>query len=112
MVELVKIWCHYPLAKISGRQGHVSYAFGSRIWMGVTGTWFGAGETRVEGVLNPDEQRNTRLGGTLSIPLGRFQSMKIVYSTGTSTRRGTDFDSFSGTGSSRDIEAPMLPVLA
>ena len=81
-----------PLVSV---QGHVSYAFANRIWMGVAGTWFGGGETRVEGVVNPDEQRNTRLGGTLSIPLGRFQSMKIVYSTGTSTRRGTDFDSFS-----------------
>jgi hypothetical protein len=35
------------------------------------------------------------MGATLSIPLGRFQSAKIVYSTGASTRRGNDFNSFS-----------------
>jgi hypothetical protein len=49
----------------------------------------------VNGVLNPDEQRNTRLGGTISIPVSKWQSLKVVYSTGASTRRGTDFDSFS-----------------
>jgi hypothetical protein len=76
-------------------QGHVSYSFGNRIWIGAAGTWFAGGETRVEGMVNPDEQRNTRLGTTLSIPLGRFQSIKVVYSTGATTRRGTDFDSFS-----------------
>jgi hypothetical protein len=76
-------------------QGHVNYAFRNRIWLGVAGTWFGGGETRVERVLNPDEQRNTRMGGTVSIPVTRFQSIKVVYSTGASTRRGTDFDSFT-----------------
>ena len=81
-----------PLVSV---QGHVSYAFRNRIWLGVAGTWFGGGETRVEGILNPDQQRNTRMGGTISISLGRFQSAKIVYSTGASTRRGTDFDSSS-----------------
>src|SRR5262245_55615816 len=35
-------------------QGHVGYAFRNRIWLGVAGTWFGGGETRVERVLNTD----------------------------------------------------------
>jgi hypothetical protein len=61
----------------------------------VAGTWFGGGETRVDGVVNPDEQRNTRLGATLSLPIDKFQSVKVVYSTGATTRRGTDFDNFS-----------------
>lgn len=81
-----------PLISI---QGHVSYSFPNRIWVGVAGTWFGGGETRVEGIVNPDEQRNTRLGATLSLPIDKFQSVKLVYSTGATTRRGTDFDSFS-----------------
>jgi small neutral amino acid transporter SnatA (MarC family) len=76
-------------------QSHVSYSFPNRMWIGIASTWFGGGETRVEGVVNPDEQRNTRLGATLSLPLSRFQSVKVVYSTGATTRRGTDFDSFS-----------------
>lgn len=81
-----------PVASV---QGHVSYAFRNRIWVGAAATWFGGGETRVEGEVNPDEQRNTRLGGTVSIPVGTRQSVKVVYSTGSSTRRGTDFDSLS-----------------
>jgi hypothetical protein len=76
-------------------QAHVSHSFPNRLWVGVAGTWFAGGQTRVEGVVNPDEQRNTRLGATLSVPLGRFHSVKVVYSTGAATRRGNDFDSFS-----------------
>jgi hypothetical protein len=76
-------------------QGHVIYAFRNRIWVGVAGTWFGGGETRVDGVVNPDEQRNTRFGATISLPIGTWQSIKVIYSTGASTRRGTDFDSFN-----------------
>ena len=56
-----------------------------RAWLAVNGTWFAGGETRVDGVLNPDLQRNTRLGVTLSIPLAGRQSVKFVYSTGTTT---------------------------
>jgi hypothetical protein len=81
-----------PLVSV---QGHVSYTFPNRIWVGVAGTWFGGGETRVDGVVNPDEQRNTRLGATLSLPIDKFQSVRVVYSTGATTRRGTDFDSVS-----------------
>jgi hypothetical protein len=36
-------------------------------------------------------QNNARLGGTLSLPVGARQSLKIAYSTGTSTRTGADF---------------------
>jgi hypothetical protein len=81
-----------PLVSI---QGHVSYSFPNRISVGAAGTWFGGGETRVDGIVNPDEQRNTRLGATLSLPIDKFQSVKVVYSTGATTRRGTDFHSFS-----------------
>jgi hypothetical protein len=78
-------------------QGHVSYALPHRAWLAVNGTWFAGGETRVDRALNPDEQRNTRLGATLSIPIARQQSLKFIYSTGTTTRRGSDFDTFSVT---------------
>ena len=76
-------------------QGHVSYALPRRAWVGVNGTWFAGGETRVDRALNPDEQRNTRLGVTLSVPIARQQSLKFVYSTGATTRRGSDFNTFN-----------------
>jgi hypothetical protein len=78
-------------------QGHVSYALPGRAWAAVNGTWFAGGETRVDRALNPDEQRNARLGATFSIPIARQQSLKFFYSTGATTRRGSDFDTFNVT---------------
>jgi hypothetical protein len=78
-------------------QGHVSYALPRRAWFAINGTWFGGGETRVDRALNPDEQRNVRMGATLSIPIMRQQSLKFIYSTGATTRRGSDFNTFNVT---------------
>ena len=76
-------------------QGHASYSLPYRSWLAINATWFAGGETRVNGALNPDLQRNTRLGVTLSIPIGGQQSVKFAYSTGTTTRRGSDFNTFN-----------------
>jgi outer membrane putative beta-barrel porin/alpha-amylase len=78
-------------------QGHASYALPRRAWLAVDATWFAGGETRVNGVPNPDLQRNTRLGLTLSIPIVGQQSLKLAYSTGTTTRRGSDFNTLNAT---------------
>ena len=78
-------------------QGHVSYALPRRSWLAVNATWFAGGETRVDGVPNPDLQRNARVGATLSIPVVGQQSLKFSYSTGTTTRRGSDFNTFNAT---------------
>jgi hypothetical protein len=76
-------------------QSHVSYALPRRVWIAFIGTWFAGGETRTDGALNPDLQRNTRLGASASFPLTARQSLKVVWSTGASTRRGTDFENFT-----------------
>jgi Putative MetA-pathway of phenol degradation len=76
-------------------QTHITYALPHRTWLSFNGTWFSGGQTRVDGVENPDLQRNSRLGATLSVPLTAQQSVKFVYSTGASTRRGNDFDTFN-----------------
>jgi hypothetical protein len=78
-------------------QGHATYLLSRRSWLGVNATWFAGGETRVDGVSNPDLQRNTRIGATLSIPIVGQQSIKFAYSTGTTTRRGSDFNTFNAT---------------
>ena len=75
----------------------MSYALPARAWIAVNGTWFGGGQTRVDRALNPDEQRNSRMGVTLSIAIARQQSLKFVYTTGATTRRGSDFDTFNVT---------------
>jgi hypothetical protein len=76
-------------------QAHVSYTWPSRVWLAFDATSFAGGDTRIDGIANPDQQANSRVGLTLSIPLGARQSIKLVYSEGATTRRGTDFDSVS-----------------
>ena len=78
-------------------QGHASYSLPRRSWLAVNATWFTGGETRVDGVPSPDFQRNARVGATLSIPIVGQHSVKFAYSTGTTTRRGSDFDTFTAT---------------
>jgi hypothetical protein len=78
-------------------QGHASYSLPWRSWFAINATWFAGGETRVDRVLNPDLQRNVRAGVTLSIPIVGQQSVKLSYSTGTTTRRGSDFNTFNAT---------------
>jgi hypothetical protein len=78
-------------------QGHATYALPHRIWVALDATWFAGGDTRVDGLLNPDHQRNSRLGATLSVPIVGQQSLKFTYSTGATTRRGMDFDTLNVT---------------
>jgi hypothetical protein len=78
-------------------QGHVSYMVTRRAWVAFNGAGFAGGETRVDGTPQPDFQRNVRLGATLSIPLSSQQSLKLAYSTGAATRRGSDFNTFTAT---------------
>lgn len=63
-----------------------------RAWRVLDGKWFVA-ETRVDGVANPDRQRNARIGSTRT---GR-QSLKFVYGWGATTRRGSDINTVSMT---------------
>jgi hypothetical protein len=78
-------------------QGHVSYTWPSRVWLALDAASFAGGDTRVNGVPNPDRQENRRLGLTVSIPFGARHSLKLTYSEGATTSRGNDFDSFMAT---------------
>lgn len=75
-------------------QAHVSYAFGSGAWIGLDGAWFSGGQTHVNAIALPDRRNNTRLGATLALPMSREQTLKLIYSSGLTTRRGADFDTF------------------
>lgn len=79
-------------APIAALQGHASYTFKGRAWAAVDATWYGGGETRVDDGPPTRGQSNLRFGATLSLPLGRMQSVKIAYSTGAAIRTGSDFD--------------------
>jgi hypothetical protein len=91
---------HYPgtahkrQKPLLSAQAHVSYTWPSRVWLALDATSFAGGDTRVDGVANPDYQENSRIGVTLSLPFGARHSLKLTYSKGATTRRGNDFDSF------------------
>jgi hypothetical protein len=72
-------------------QVHASYTFRPRLWAAVNATWYRGGSTRAEGGEPSAGVNNSRLGATVSLPLGRFQSFKVAYSSGVSVRTGTDF---------------------
>ena len=72
-------------------QGHVIYTFQSGIWMALDGTYFAGGHTSLNGVKSDNEQRNTRAGFTLALPVDRNNSLKLSASTGISTRTGSEF---------------------
>lgn len=76
-------------------QVHVSYTFRPRLWLAASGTWYTGGRTSVDGERKNDLQRNTRAGLTLAWPLSTSHTLKLGWNTGTSTRIGGDFDTWS-----------------
>lgn len=76
-------------------QAHVSYTFRPRLWIAADGTYYRGGETTVDGVHNADLQKSSRIGATLSVPVGEGQSVKLSWSDGATTRIGADFQTWS-----------------
>lgn len=77
---------------IGNIQGHLTYNFKSGSWLALSANYFTGGRTYVEGVEMDDLQKNSRVGLTLSIPVGRRQSIKLAAHTGAVTSIGADFD--------------------
>jgi len=73
-------------------RGHVIYSFKWGTWVSFDATWYGGGNTTIDGEKNDDRQSNSRIGATLSQPLSRNFSVQIMGSTGASDRTGSDFD--------------------
>jgi hypothetical protein len=76
-------------------QGHLSYTFAPRLWLGASGTWYTGGTTSVDGVPDQNRQRNSRAGLTLAIPIGQQNSVKHAWSKGVTARFGGDLDMYS-----------------
>jgi len=79
---------------ITTLQGHVSYTIRPRLWLAFDSTYYFGGQSTVGGVLKADRKENSRLGLTLSLPLGKSQSLKVAWSEGASTRTGNDFSTW------------------
>ena len=75
-------------------KGDVMYLFRRGMWAAVNYGIATGGETTVDNGPTSEIQTNNRLGATFAYPLGRSFSMKIVYTSGLTTRIGADFDSY------------------
>lgn len=73
-------------------QGHLIYSFAYGIWAAVDGTFYTGGRTAVDGMKGNNQLENSRVGATLVLPVNRYNSVKLYYSTGVSVRAGSDFD--------------------
>ena len=77
---------------IGSFQFHFSYNWKNDVWLAFDANYFTGGRSTVGDDRMQDLQANSRLGLTLSIPLGRRDSLKVIASTGAYTRAGADFD--------------------
>ena len=75
-------------------QAHGVRTFRPGLWAALNGTHYSGGSTALNGVQNADRQANTRVGGTLAIPLRRGHSLKLAAAKGTSTRIGSSLTTF------------------
>jgi hypothetical protein len=80
---------------IVGLQAHVAYAFRAGLWLAFDANGYRGGKTTVGGLVKDDLQENSRAGLTLAVPIGTAQSIKVAWSTGATTRLGSDFDLYS-----------------
>jgi hypothetical protein len=73
-------------------QAHLSYTVRRALWIAFDSTWYGGGAIHLNNGPATSRQSNSRLGGTVSLPIGKLQSIKVSYSSGVTARVGSSFD--------------------
>jgi hypothetical protein len=77
-------------------EGHLSYDVRPRLWASLDGNFWHGGATSLNGVENPSTLlNNSRIGGTLAVPVSRHQSFKFSYANGAYIRYGGNFQTLS-----------------
>jgi hypothetical protein len=77
-------------------EGHLSYDVRPRLWVSFDGNFWRGGMTSLNGAESPATlQSNSRIGGTVSIPLSKHQSVKFSYNRGAYVRFGGAFQNVS-----------------
>ena len=93
-------------------QGHVSYNIGLRAWLALDLTYYIGGSSSVNGIYKNDRQENSRVGGTIVLPVGKWNSVKLAYSTGAIIRFGANFTTVSIGWQTMFIPKPKKPKTA
>ena len=77
-------------------EGHLSYDVRPRLWASFDGNFWVGGSTSINGVENTStQQRNSRVGTTMSVPVTRHQAFKVSYNRGAYVRYGGNYDTVS-----------------
>jgi len=77
-------------------EGHLSYDVKPRLWASFDDNYWVGGRTTLNGVKKTGTlQKNSRIGGTVSIPISKHQSLKFSYNNGAHIRYGGNFQSLS-----------------
>jgi hypothetical protein len=76
-------------------EAHFTYYAKPRLWASLDGNYWVGGRSSINGQKNSDEQRNSRMGATVAIPMTRHQSVKFAYARGAYVRIGGDFSTIS-----------------
>jgi hypothetical protein len=72
-------------------EGHAGYYVRPRLWVSFDINFWAGNRSTIDGVQKADQQRNSRIGATASIPLSRRHSVKFSYSQGAYVTFGGDF---------------------
>jgi hypothetical protein len=66
-----------------------------RLWASLDANFWNGGQSAIDAINNNDRQRNSRLGATVSIPVGPHQSFKFSYSAGAYITIGGNYKTVS-----------------
>lgn len=72
-------------------QGHVIYHTRFGLWVALDATYYGGGAKTVAGVAEGEALQDVRVGGTLAVPINRYNSLKLSASTGAYARGGGSY---------------------
>lgn len=75
-------------------QTHLSYEFKPGFWVAVSYGKTNLGETVLNGIDRDDVQKNSRSGLALAYRVNKKHSLKVAYTTGVTTRYGSDYSTF------------------
>ncbi len=81
---------------IGSFEGHISYDVKPRLWVSFDANFWTGGTTTLNGVENSlTHQKNSRIGGTVSLPVTKHQALKVSYNKGAYIRFGGNYDNLS-----------------
>ena len=81
---------------IGSFEGHISYDVKPRLWVSFDANFWTGGTTTLNGVENSlTHQKNSRIGGTVSLPVTKHQALKVSYNKGAYIRFGGNYNNVS-----------------